>query len=1304
MNFYLQTLSFKFSIGLVVILALMDGKAKSQNHSIALEANEKLLYSIRNSKARPTVHARNLYHWSIAAYDAWAAYEPSAKTYFLRDTLQGFVCPFKGVAIPSNKQAAQEKAIAFATYRLLKHRYQVSPNVGTIYNKLNNFMSSHGYNESDTSTNYLSGNPAHLGNYIAQKMIEYGKQDGANEQNNYANRYYELLNDTLNPDNTGNPALEHPNHWQPLKLTKRIDQAGNPIKSTQSALSPEWGDVDPFALQDSNKTTKTRQRNGNTYQVYLDPGPPPYIDTTAPGCLDSEYKWGFCMVSIWQSHLDPTDTTKWDVSPNGIGNTDYYPKKFSNYDTFYNYFEGGGPGIDKGYNVNPVTGQPYQSQKVKRADYARILAEYWADGIASETPPGHWFAIYNETQDDALFSKKWKGQGSQISDLEYDVKAYLTLGGAMHDAAIAAWSVKGWYDYIRPISAIRYMAEQGQCSDSTKMNYDPAGIPLIPGYIELVHQGDSLAGPNNKNVGEIKLYTWKGHDYISDPKKDTAGVGWILAGDWWSYQKPTFVTPPFPGYVSGHSTFSRAASRIMTQITGSPYFPGGKSNFHMKKNEFLEHENGPTEDVYLQYATYKDASDYTSLSRIWGGIHPPADDINGRIMGRKAGNFAFNKTDKLFSIEKPAVTDLSFSDSILSLQDTNQTFTVTVTYNEPMDTTMLPTVKCLVDDPFKNALIFKDHSWSNDQTLILSYDFENSSEQLTNINFHISGAQSTSSITQNPYLEKQPFTVDTKRPAVSEVKPNKTFLNDRASDSLFTISIHYDEPCDTALAPSIQFMSNSSLSATLTKDMQSSGWVKPKTYLAAYNVADLNEEISNIGLKLSGTEDWAGNSQVPFDTQNVFSINTKNPLLIDSSIKQQILNIYDYGSQALVVNLTFDRAMNTSIPPELSFSKPEISNILDYKASDSKWLNDSSCKVVYNLLNKDRTFKNIDVSLEKLRTSNGNRPTPLVMEDWFSIDTKQPSVSNLTPSSNVISDQDTGNANFEIVVTYSEAMDTSQGVVLAFKHSKNLSNSVAFNPFQSQWKNDSNFIGRFDVYDENIEMDSLELSVSQGKDWVGNPQVTFSEKNFIDLDTRNPHITKLNANTHQIKNSTSQFRLTASFDEAMDTLKHPQYTFSNNKDLLEILRENATQTLWLNDQKHQKTFKVQPGNVDQENTNVAIQNASDEASNPVADTTFEDYLAVTLTGIAKSVDRPKVFVYPNPLQSGKDLYLRVPDSDHNFTVTIHSTEGKLVYEKKVIPGNRPRLNLGQPVSSTGVYCINIRNEHYNEILKLVVTN
>ena len=117
-------------------------------------------------------------------------------------------------------------------------------------------------------------------------------------------------------------------------------------------------------------------------------------------------------------------------------------------------------------------------------------------------------------------------------------------------------------------------------------------------------------------------------------------MGWILAENWWPYQRPSFVTPPFSGYVSGHSTYSRAAAEVLTLLTGSQFFPGGIGEFFCPQNEFLVFEDGPSMDVTLQWATYQDASDQTSLSRIWGGIHPPADDLPGRVIGDRIGKDA----------------------------------------------------------------------------------------------------------------------------------------------------------------------------------------------------------------------------------------------------------------------------------------------------------------------------------------------------------------------------------------------------------------------------------------------------------------------------------------------------------------------------------------------------------------------------------------------------------------------------------------------------------------------------------------
>jgi hypothetical protein len=68
-------------------------------------------------------------------------------------------------------------------------------------------------------------------------------------------------------------------------------------------------------------------------------------------------------------------------------------------------------------------------------------------------------------------------------------------------------------------------------------------------------------------------------------------------------------------------------------------------------NEFLVFEDGPSVDLTLQWATYRDASDQTSLSRIWGGIHPPADDIPGRLIGIEIANDVFDLAESIFFVD-----------------------------------------------------------------------------------------------------------------------------------------------------------------------------------------------------------------------------------------------------------------------------------------------------------------------------------------------------------------------------------------------------------------------------------------------------------------------------------------------------------------------------------------------------------------------------------------------------------------------------------------------------------------------------
>ncbi len=506
---------------MILGLCLLAGPVAIAQHSVARQWNEVLLEAIRGDFARPTVHARNLWHTSVAMYDSWAVYDNTAQPYLLGAVHGDFFAPLESFPAPNDPQAATEEALSYAMYRILLHRFGVSPGEFETRQNITNLFNELGYDATFTSTDYQTGNPAAMGNYIAQQIVDFGLQDNSNEFNLYENRFYQPVNDPLNPVLPGAGTVADPNRWQPLEFDEFIDQSGNVISEQPPFLSPEWGIVDNFALKAEDLTTY--ERDGFEYRVYHDPGAPPYLDVANDPVMSDQYKRGFALVAIWASHLDPTDGVTLDISPNAIGNLSPsdLPDAFGDYELFYDMFEGGDPST--GHSMNPVTGQPYPPQVVPRGDYGRVLAEFWADGPDSETPPGHWFTILNTVSDHPQLEKRFKGQGAVLSDLEWDIKSYFALGGAMHDAAVAAWGVKGWYDYVRPVSAIRYMASLGQSTDPNAPSYNENGIPLFDGLIELVDVDDPLAGPNIEHVGKVKLYTWKGPEFIADPDNDDPG-------------------------------------------------------------------------------------------------------------------------------------------------------------------------------------------------------------------------------------------------------------------------------------------------------------------------------------------------------------------------------------------------------------------------------------------------------------------------------------------------------------------------------------------------------------------------------------------------------------------------------------------------------------------------------------------------------------------------------------------------------------------------------------------------------------
>lgn len=570
---------------------------QAQAASVARVFDEVALQAVRRDLPVPTVHARNLFHLSAAMYDAWAAYDAQARGVFFTEKLSA-----------PDVEAARREAVSYAAYRLLWHRYRQTPGGGEVAGCLTEAMERLGYDPGRTDTEGVA--PYAVGNRIAAQAIARGRSDGANEDGGYTDTTgFVAQNPPLEVGHDGT-VMSHPESWQPLEFQEAFTQNGiSQGSGVQPYMGAHWRNVTPFAMS----------RGGGA--LYHDPGPCPLPS-------DAPMKAWMNEVLRKQSKLDPRNVETIDISPGAYGNNPV------------------GTNDGHGHAVNPVTGQPYAANVVPVADFGRVMAEFWADGPKSETPPGHWNVIANAVSDSPQLARKLGGQGPELPRLEWDVKVYLALNGALHDAAITAWEVKRAFTTARPISLIRYAGGLGQSSDPSGPSYSPAGLALEDGLVEVV-TADSVNGRHaGFSVGEVVVKAWEQTE--RDPSTGAGGVHWKRAGAWMPYQRTTFVTPAFPGFISGHSTFSRAGAEVLADLTGSEFFPGGLMEYVVPRNGGLQFEAGPTVDVHLQWATYFDAADQAGQSRLWGGIHLEPDDLVGRRLGQQVGRDAVAKARGIF--------------------------------------------------------------------------------------------------------------------------------------------------------------------------------------------------------------------------------------------------------------------------------------------------------------------------------------------------------------------------------------------------------------------------------------------------------------------------------------------------------------------------------------------------------------------------------------------------------------------------------------------------------------------------------
>ena len=216
-------------------------------------------------------------------------------------------------------------------------------------------------------------------------------------------------------------------------------------------------------------------------------------------------------------------------------------------------------------------------------DAQKSMAEYWADGPSSETPPGHWhlFAQYVARRDH---------HGNNERGVDLDVKMFFALSNAIFDAGICSWDNKRAFDSVRPITAIRTLFNGQQ------------------------------------------VLAWGG---------PYQGTMLIDGAAWLPYQPSTFPTPPFAEYGSGHSTFSAAGAEILTLFTGSPRF--GLSVVVRAGSSKVEPGLTPAADIVLTWPTFSAAADEAGLSRRYGGIHFEQGDLDAREVGRQFADQAWTR-------------------------------------------------------------------------------------------------------------------------------------------------------------------------------------------------------------------------------------------------------------------------------------------------------------------------------------------------------------------------------------------------------------------------------------------------------------------------------------------------------------------------------------------------------------------------------------------------------------------------------------------------------------------------------------
>jgi len=435
--------------------------------------------------------------------------------------------------------ANQKAAVSYAAHRALVSQF---PNQKPLFDAV---LADLGYAPSNSLP---PTTPDGIGNLCCDSVLAARANDGSNAANNYVDATSATFPRLYKPVNVANPESRKApggsrfdaNRWQPLRI-------------------PNGTLLD-----------------GNGVPIFDNDDPSTYVDQ---GCLTPH--WG----AVTPFALERGDQLR-PAPPPQFGSNELYTdgrgRRMTNDEAWHD-------------QVNEIL-----EISAELTDRQKVIAEFWADGPHTWTPPGHWNQI---------------AHGIAIRDghnLADNVRMFFALNGALLDASIACWESKRAYDLIRPASAIRHI------------------------YFDQMIE--AWGGPNQ-------------------------GTQTILGQDWQPYQAATFVTPAFQEYVSGHSTFSRASREVLKASSGSDRLYDGQTRLgedfdgdgvedllgqHIALPGSNTFEDSPSSTVVLRWPTMLDAAIEAGMSRRFGGIHIQDGDLRARDLGKKVGLIAFAHAQALW--------------------------------------------------------------------------------------------------------------------------------------------------------------------------------------------------------------------------------------------------------------------------------------------------------------------------------------------------------------------------------------------------------------------------------------------------------------------------------------------------------------------------------------------------------------------------------------------------------------------------------------------------------------------------------